>query len=39
MSGRNARGFNSWLRRQPDWVIYVIAAAVALAILRGCLEM
>lgn len=37
MGGRNARGFNEWLNRQPDWVIWLIVAALVAAVIKGCL--
>lgn len=34
---RNPRNVTRWFNRQPDWVIYLLAVAIALAILRSCL--
>jgi hypothetical protein len=34
---RNPRNVTRWFNRQPDWLIYALFLALAVAILRGCL--
>jgi hypothetical protein len=37
MSARNARDFNRWMEQWPDWVFWLLAAALVAAVIKGCL--